>query len=214
MCDWKHLRKLSLSWAIPYIWLWGPEPGEPNPGSDLPLIDDVRPPVLAPDEEIEDPDADVPAPAPPPHVDLAEVFARGPPEGPALALADIPYAFAEDYAAEIAEKLRYELGPTLEAHAEDRLFLLHEWEARNCPRVAHMMRRLAECCPTLEEVEWVPTGAWVPPQCVRWAWKIHRERKGGKVLRVSGNLTYGQGVPYLPQLVGQELQQMRAFHAW
>ncbi|KAH9950926.1 hypothetical protein B0H21DRAFT_408732 [Amylocystis lapponica] len=206
--DWKCLRKLSLSWVIPTYWMWGPAELElgPMPDSYVPILDAVRPPVYAPEDDDADEALNPNDPA---------SFMSGPSHGPTLCVTDFPRLFYEKYARMITDNLHRSLGPDVDvdAHAEDRNFLMQQWEARHYPLVARMMRRLGERCPTLEEVEWVPTGACHPLQSVRWVWKFHR----GKTLGVTGDLTYGSGlrgsVPYLPNLVGQELASMRDFHA-
>ncbi len=97
---------------------------------------------------------------------------------------------------------------------DDRDTGLHmrTWQACHEPLVAKMMRYLAECCPTLEEIEWYLRGRDSFEETTRWRWKVHR-RLGGKVNLVSGTLTWlrceNDPLPKMHILVGQELAYER-----
>ncbi|KAH9950937.1 hypothetical protein B0H21DRAFT_409067 [Amylocystis lapponica] len=158
------LRKLSLS-CDPYRWMWArvvPVPartcqsGRRSPARHRP------------------------------HDDLTTDYLCGPSCGTFLRVADLPRILGLNDARDVIDNLRLSLGPDVDvdAHAEDRNFLIQQWEARHYPLVARMMRHLGERCPTLEEVEWVPTGTWHPSHSVRGLCGC---------------------IPYLPNLVGQEL---------
>jgi hypothetical protein len=92
--------------------------------------------------------------------------------------------------------------------ADDRLYLIPAWEARNKGKVAREVRLLAEKLLALEEFEWYPAG---PDISILWKWKVTRVGCGEerKVDMVSGGLAWYDSsigeAPLFSALVGREL---------
>ncbi|KAI0962042.1 hypothetical protein AcV7_000971 [Taiwanofungus camphoratus] len=185
---WKRLRKLAFSFAIPRSYEWGWGTCADRPGLHLTVLDATLPPVQ-----------------------LSDVDWPKSENGTALCLNEFRSLGTENLFRKVRDGLYEVLGPDtdLDARADDRHLLMEAWETRHAPCVASMMRYLATCCPTLEEIEWHPIGPFEVGNVVRWVWKVHRLRDGS-VKIVTGDLTFvgctKGDPPSLEILVGQELE--------
>lgn len=112
--------------------------------------------------------------------------------------------------AAIRRALRLDDDATLDE--DDPQLLMTAWEAHNYPRVARLVRKIAEACPTLEELDWYTHHATGPAHDGLRAWDILREASG-EVRMVNGTLTWAgcvRGDVFPPPIyVGQELEYTR-----
>lgn len=97
-----------------------------------------------------------------------------------------------------------------ELDEDDPQLLMRAWEAHNYPFVSRWVRRMADQCHVLEELDWYVLEE--PLHSVLWEWKVVRRDDGG-VKFVNGVLSWTQGYketpPPFPVYVGQELEYTR-----
>lgn len=128
--------------------------------------------------------------------------------GKSHSLDELRALYVDEYVDNLIDELRFIHGPDGVDTGDENLYV-RTWEAHNEPCVAKAMRRIAEACPTLEQIDWYPTGMDSTSETTRWRWTIHRDKKSGVHL-VSGNLTW-KGCTRDPSaamhiLLGEELE--------
>ncbi|TCD66484.1 hypothetical protein EIP91_001309 [Steccherinum ochraceum] len=195
---WNYLRKVSLEWIIMDPAPWGTLDTyvkdvsvfthRPLPSVRIPYVDDPCPPIEA-------------WYGVPHSMDMLRSRAMNPNVEQYPIRLDLLEDFLE------TEYPGYD--------PSDPSLLMDIWERRHCPKVASYVSYLAQCCPTLEQVDWYPKGGdGLYYSTVRWSWKIVRKTYNGRhcpdKIRVSGQLAWAgcpRGEPHpLKMLVGQELE--------
>lgn len=200
MQELKHLRKLAISWTIPDDWTWD-GPLLPMPSDDNFLQLNA---VIPPTERCSDPtDSDRES-----DDDDDDWVGKG------HSLEELRGLYVDEFVDNLIHELRDIHGADGVDTRDDSLYI-RTWEAHNEPRVSKAMRRIAESCGTLEQIDWYPTGMDSMAETTRWRWNVHRDRSGG-VRLVSGNLTW-KGCTRDPaaamhMLLGEELEYEETVH--
>ena len=198
--DLKRLRRLAFSWTIPDEWTWdGPLHPVLLDDNNFLQLDAVVPPT----ERCSDPaDSDHDS-------DEDDGWV-----GKGHSLDELRGLYVDEFVDNLIKELR-DIHGVEGVDTKDESLYVRTWESHNEPRVARAMRRIAEGCESLEQIDWYPTGMDSMAETTRWRWTVHRDRKGG-VRFVSGNLTW-KGCTRAPSaamhiLLGEELEYEESVH--